>query len=65
MISVCRASGTTIARLRACMYRRPDLSGIPMELCTAAVTVLHRDGFLHRGRNDAWVVSAETETPDR
>ncbi len=63
-----------IQRVRACYAEDPGLSapvadlarlsGIPIAVCTAAVTVLDRDGFLRRRRDDTWVLCAEV-TRDR
>jgi hypothetical protein len=37
------------------------LSGIPIDVCAAAVMVLNREGVLHRRRDDVWVLAADIE----
>jgi len=60
-----------IHRVRACYADDPGLSvpirglarlsGVRIDVCTAAVTVLNKEGFLHRRRDDAWVLAADVD----
>ena len=64
-----------IERVRACFLEDPGLSipvgglarlsGIPVDVCAAAVTVLNKEGFLHRRRDDAWMLAADLEMSSR
>lgn len=60
-----------INRVRTCYSEDPGLSarvtdlarlsGISVDVCAAAVIVLDKEGFLHRRRDDVWVLAAGTE----
>jgi hypothetical protein len=62
---------SAIVRVKACYSEDPGLavplgdlarlSGIPIELCTAAVRVLDSEGVLQRRRNDTWILFADAE----